>query len=400
MSLGGYKFAGKYCERGSLTDQQWALLMHKTKVAAFMAANTLSGAGWGYDMTGSPDGNYHCLDAVGNNYVTVFKRTNGENDYTWFAIYTLTYATKTGTQAGTVKRSLFSGKFVSGDVRVFYVGVFASAFYRIGNSQISYDDSLLDLTITNNGSTPLLPMANSATAIQASNVYQDSSAYGNAITLFVKSRNYYGFALKDSDIVMFSGFDTNGGFDPASVCCSIASGNAFSAFIYSNDFKGVIAANLQSAGNGGAWDEQSVRPTSGTTFPITACQYNNGDTAIPAYLDCVELSSWSGMVDSYPFQAVSAFTDISGKGTVKVDFLAVNMPKSSYLVSPIYSSAANGNYLAVLASSSTVAAKSINGAINAAGSGDEACYRVIYVGWDPSNPDITQASAWQLYDGT
>ena len=42
MSLGGYKFTGKYCNRGSLTDTQWVLLMHKTKVAAFMGANTLS----------------------------------------------------------------------------------------------------------------------------------------------------------------------------------------------------------------------------------------------------------------------------------------------------------------------------------------------------------------------
>ena len=30
MSLGGYKFAGRYCEKGSLTDAQWALRMHKT----------------------------------------------------------------------------------------------------------------------------------------------------------------------------------------------------------------------------------------------------------------------------------------------------------------------------------------------------------------------------------
>lgn len=398
MSLGGYKFAGRFCQKGSLTDQQWALLMHKTKVAAFMAANTLSGAGWDYDMAGSPDGNYHCLDSVGNNYVTVFKRMNGENDYTWFAIYTMTYATKTGTQTGTAKRSLFGGKFISGDSRVFYVGVFASAFFRIGNSQISYNDSLLDLTITNNGSTPLMPMANSATAVESYGVYQDAGAYGNDLTLFVKSMNYYGFALKDSDIIMFSGFDASGSFDPSSVCCSIASGNAFSTFIYNNDSKGVFAANLQSAGSGGAWDEQSIRPTSSTTaFPITACQYDNGNTAIPAYLDCVELSSWSGMVDVYPFQAISAFTDISGKGTIKINFLAVNMPKTSTLVNPTYSSAANGNYLTAISSSSTVAAKSINGAINPAGSGGEACYRVIYVGWDPSNPDITQASSWTEY---
>ena len=52
MSLGGYKFAGRYCEKGSLTDQQWALLMHKTRLAAFMAANTLSGAGWHFCKNG------------------------------------------------------------------------------------------------------------------------------------------------------------------------------------------------------------------------------------------------------------------------------------------------------------------------------------------------------------
>lgn len=392
MSLGGYKFAGKYCEKGSLTDVQWALRMHKTKVAAFMAANTLSGAGWDYDMTGSPDGVYHCLDAVGNNYVTVFKRQNGENDYTWFAIYTLTYATKTGTQAGTVKRSLFSGKFIPNNTSSFYVGAFATAYYRIGNAQISYNDSLLDLTNTNNGSTPLMPMGNTATL--KSNYYSDSTAYGDTLTFFVKSSNYYGFALKDSDIVMFAGFDES------SLCCSIASGKAFSYFVHSNDSNGVLAINLQTGGDDPAYDEQSVRAHSETVFPITACQYENGDTAIPAYLQCVELSSWSGLVDSYPFQSLCAFTDVSGKGTVKVDFLSVNMPKISNQVSAIFSTVANGNYLTVLETSSIIGASSINSAKNAAGSGGEACYRVIYVGWDPSNPDITQASAWQLYDGT
>lgn len=389
MSLGGYKFRGYYCQKGSLTDAQWALLMHKTKVAAFMAANTAASAGWDYDMTGSPDGNYHCLDSVGNNYVTVFKRTNGENDYTWFALYTLTYATKTGTNTGSVQRSLMSGRFVLNSGYVFYVGTFACAYFRIGNSAISYNDSLLDLTMSNNGSTPLIPMANTATARN----YSDSDYFGRTITLFNKTSNYYGFAIKGCDIIMFAGFGAN----TTDLCCSLASGNAFSRMIYDADTKKVFAANLQSTGEGGDWDEVSSRKTNGEiAFPVTACQESNGNTAVPAYLTCSDLAQWSGLPEEYPFISLSAFTSTTGKGVINVGLICANMPKTAGQAVGIYSSVAGGKLLAAIKTDGTYYAKTINNAPNPdSPSGYPwTIYRVIYVGWDPSNPDITQASSW------
>ena len=46
MALGGYKFAGYKCSNdGTLTDAQWALRIHKTRIKAFLEANTLANTG-------------------------------------------------------------------------------------------------------------------------------------------------------------------------------------------------------------------------------------------------------------------------------------------------------------------------------------------------------------------
>lgn len=392
MSLGGYKFAGKYCEKGSLTDVQWALRMHKTKVAAFMAANTLSGAGWDYDMTGSPDGNYHCLDSVGNNYVTVFKRTNGENDYTWFALYTLCKFTGTGTDSGAVKVDLVNN-FVENANN--YLGFYATCFYRIGTAQILYSDALNTTASSWLDATCLLPMGN--LGAYSSNVGASSYPPSNSSTLRDESSAYFGYAIKGDSIVMFCGKGVG------DVSCSIASGHAFYSFINSNDSKGILTYNTQQQIANASSFESATRniSTSALTSPMCCVQKYNGSMVYSGIMTAPFYAYYYGAIQSYPYQSIGIqgiSNDISltsGKGTVNIDLLSINFAFLSSSIPAIYSAVANGNYLTVNSvTSATITSSVLNRVTSPVG------YGAMYVGWDPSNPDITQASSWQLYDGT
>ena len=397
MSLGGYKFAGKYCEKGSLTDVQWALLMHKTKVAAFMAANTLSNAGWDYDMTGSPDGNYHCLDAVGNNYVTVFKRTNGENDYTWFAIYTLCKFTWSGTDTGAIKMYIYA------NYSQMYYGYYATNFYRIGTSAISYSDTL-DVAPTSRVNTiGPMPVGNvgASSSDISSSYYPPSNTSLKDVTLAS-----FGYAIKGDSIIMLQG--QGSGFLSSYLKCSVASGHGFSSFVNSSDSCGAFAYNTQIENNISSSYENAERFVNymGMSSELCAATAHTNGGGVPKYvakLGAITLATYSSSPQEYPFQSIMVFdvTDDgarpSGKGALNIDMIAVNFPGANQGIGPsLYSTVANGNYLCV---------NSITGAyyfkikpLNS--STDIALNAAMYVGWDPSNPDITQASAWQLYDGT
>lgn len=394
MSLGGYKFAGRYCQKGSLTDQQWALLMHKTKVAAFMAANTLSGAGWDYDMTGSPDGNYHCLDSVGNNYVTVFKRTNGTDDYTWFALYTLCKFTWSGTDGGAVKLYL---PIISVDGASRYPGYYACNFYRIGTSQISYSDSLSKAPSELINSILCTPAGNpGANNSDISGSYYPSSS---SCTLGM-SQVYYGFALKNDDIVMFQG----GSATRTSLCCSVASGHAFSSFVNPDDGKGIFAYNTQYLDYYTPYVyESSDRYIVSDSMNSMLCYAVNGYSGVPnsAKPGAIPLAYYNSVVPDYPFQSLSVYdvyntsTKVYGKGALKSELLSISFQAATNLVPSIYSSVANGNLLCVNNITTTgFTTYAINGNPSKYGL---VTYPAMYVGWDPSNPDITQASAWTEY---
>jgi hypothetical protein len=78
---------------------------------------------------------------------------------------------------------------------------------------------------------------------------------------------------------------------------------------------------------------------------------------------------------------------IISKGETLIDLMATNLvyPYEGINTNTAY---ANGNYLCIayLLETSTASTNAMNG-------------KIIYIGWDPSNPDITQESAWTAYTG-
>lgn len=398
MSLGGYKFAGRYCEKGSLTDVQWALRMHKTKVAAFMAANALANAGWDYDMAGSPDGNYHCLDSVGYNYVTCFKRFVDENTTHYFSIFTLTrYGGTSVTTAGYVATNRFArGAQGNNDTSTtYYLGAsYASYFVRYGVVPFSYSTAATQL---DNGQSYLLPAGNPGYRSS----WSGSSTNDSTRTLLAVSTNYYGFAIKGSSIITFTGPSVSG------VAVSLLSIDAFSSkFVDGNNaLSDTLMINIQGIASS-KFEKDDAYYVASSSIVVASCP-NGTQNATDSFsiIDCDPLAFYVATnIQAYPFQSVSVKTwrtDETSKtiarGTVNVDLLAINYPESLLTK---FTTAANGKYLVLNGvDSPTNPPQKLFGQVSYPR--DHNYYTIgVYCGWDPSNPDITQASAWQLYDGT
>lgn len=410
MSLGGYKFAGKYCEKGSLTISEWCLRIHKTRVSAFLAANTLAGSPWAVYMDGSPDGQYHALTSGTTsspfNFVTCFYCASKG---TYFAIYTMPAVnSSTASNASYIVATLPNAYWNGSSNR--YIGCYNSCFYSIGTSPITYDRAYSTFGSSQSGVSPVLPVGN----LGYNGSSQLSVAGANSYALNgIAAR--FGFALKDDSIVMIQGAGNNGG-NSSSLCVSVASGHAFSSFINSGDTYGALCHAIQSFASGtsvSANYEIGGRCTNNggnsMNIPVFMVQASNGYFSYPCEYQCVPLSIYGTAISDYPFQALSVYgvtnsvTGVNGKGTISVDLLAVNFPGSGQGLYPAnFSTMANGNYLTVHHGGSTTPGSGLGISCKGFNSDMPANeYDIaLYVGWDPSNPDITQASAWQLYDGT
>ena len=387
MSLGGYMFEGRFCQKGSLSDVQWYHLLHATRVAAFMAANTRANAGWEYDMTGSSDGNIHCLDAVGNNYVTCFKNTPKG---TYFALYTLCKATETGTDSGSVQVT-FTNDYISDISTRNYLGVNCSCFYTISKLHIAYDakPGNVGCGLISTGNTGITSSA------MGSNYTDTSCTYAGVSSSSVK----FGFAIKGDDIIVIQSYGTSS----SNICLSIISGAGFSSFVNANDTRGIFCLNTQATISTVTFNyENRYRYVHSNTLnmPVCVTQQYDGTIYNVSKLGFTPLTRYIGNMQEYPFESlyvwdvVNSQTNVSGKGTLKIDLISVNFPGANNNIVPnVYSTVAGGNYLAFrkLSGSYYYTFNKVNG------TADITANVAIYCGWDASNPDITQESAWTEY---
>lgn len=381
MSLGGYMFEGRFCQKGSLTDVQWVLLMHKTKVAAFLAASARANAGWEYDMTGSSDGNYHCLDLTGNNYVTCFKNT-AQGAY--FAIYTLTkYNNNTSPSSDAVYAPLYRGKMSNNN---YYFGVKSNSYYCAQHSSsIPYS------------SVPTNPYIMPVTFNYGSGSYNSSSTYyGYSDTLFTASFNYYGFAIKGADIIIFAGSNKTTGALNVSLMSMKGLSN-----VNEGDSYREFAANFQKETGAIGYNEKTRYCSDNWEYGFV--RDFAGNVVVPA-CDVTPAAIYYGNMQEYPYQCISVYlhetsnlyNNILYKGGVNIELLASNGQKNGSSSAPaLLSTVAGGNYLTICMGTgvSTYTYFLAEGPY----SDSISAYRAVYCGWDASNPDITQESAWTEY---
>ena len=192
------------------------------------------------------------------------------------------------------------------------------------------------------------------------------------------------------------------GFSASYLACSIASGHAFSSFVNNGDANGLFAYNTQIEVSATSNYEINTRDANAASLSSKLCvsanksggvNYSTGFSALP-------LAVYSTSVQEYTFQSLQVFgvqntaPATSGKGSISIDFMAINFPGANQgLVPTVYSTFANGNYLVVRrVSGSYYLSSYIYNAYDTV-----QWNAALYVGWDPSNPDITQASAWSEY---
>lgn len=380
MSLGGYKFAGRYCQKGSLTDAQWAERMHACKHAAFWAAAEASG--WSVDIGGA-------LDPVGCNYMTKYYLYNG-NDEQQFALYTLTKYKYSASSADEEQGYVGVGNAFPQDDSTYTWGYGCTSFIRAGIDSINFDQPFT----FSPGTSYLWPMGNWGGRDYRSSTPSLTNSFLNA------TKVYFGFAVRGGDIICFCKSGTQS--EPA---VSIASCGGFSALLDGGDAYNYFLMSFQKPSTNVSYESSAVSKD-GTVMQFS-CPNSSG---IHGNTDWKSIS-----LQAYPVTKIGAYTEtlpfstifaagvynadkplLWGKGAVGVEGVAINnyLYGNSGARPELFTTVANGKYLAIRRKNSTWTYTGING-IDAGQT-----LPIIYIGWDPSNPDILQDSAWTLYDGT
>lgn len=415
MSLGGYKFAGYKCTKPSgATDAQWALLIHKTRLKAFMAANTLAGDIWEFDWSNGTIafetyGNviYSLTPSDGLNLVSFFKHKTEEKYYLIASLFSFFCA------SNQAYSTLWLSSADSGPAINAYYST-SSNYWKIDKKQlfhaVSYDRFATDCLVKTSAQSDnypskaicLVPIGgfNTSSATNLTVAMNDSNSYG-AMTSFCA-----GYALKNKDIISFAidslsrseaqnyiktslvGFDSltlSSPNDTANIyglCFTYGSNNVY-------DISSVPQASVS-----------PVAPYSETLKDNLSRYTAHGKWSLVG-LSRPKKAFFGGSPESIPYESVE-FTagcsrsaepflnsdGICSKGAFNIDLISAN----SYYNNTAYgmmNAAANGNYLLVYKNSDVIGAT-----MNLLYS--QANY---FVGWDPSNPDITSEDAWTAYNG-
>lgn len=414
MSLGGYKFAGyKVTKPEGATDAQWALLIHKTRLKAFMAANALAGNVWVQDWNGgtidfnSGDGMIYDLTSDGLNLVSFFKHNSEEKYYLIASLFSF-FCSSNKSYSTLWLSSPTSGPAINASYDT------SNGYWKIDRKQlfhaVSYDRFATDCLVNTSAQSHnypskaicLVPIGGFCTS-SATNLtvaMGASNSYG-AMTSFCS-----GYALKNKDIISFA-IDSLSRSESRNYIKTSLVGFDSLTLSSPNDTANIYGLCFTSGG-GSIYDISSI--PQGSSSPMSPYS----ETLKDDFTRYTEYGKWSviglghtkkaffgGSPESIPYESVE-FTagcsrsaapflnsdGICSKGAFNIDLISAN----SYYNDTAYSmmnTAANGNYLLVYRSSDTVKGTTsiVYSQVN------------YYVGWDPSNPDITSEDAWTAYTG-
>lgn len=400
MSLGGYKFAGYKCNKGSLSDTAFCLLMHKTRLKAFTEACSKSGANWHFcknsgtiDFEGKTGVIY---DAGGNGYNFIsFFQYGDESKY--IAIISLPNPSSSIGQNWNYQIGACYGKYQENTVR--YAWCYVSMFHIVSMSP--FDDT----GFLTSGSYPtnalgMVPITHfyltQSTGLSTKNITGSFyyECYNNNRPI------YFGYAIKGSKVISLCSIDkdgtylTNGyifpsvmGFDALKLSSQSDQYNLFHANLsgVASDFPEYLYVKK----NG--WHVNNLTQI----LRSDGSRYTSITYATSVMFNTTSLANFVyGVSTDMPFSAMRIVTNevsdwqlrtsgallnsngIASKGLIDIDFMACNCT-DGYANLKACGAYANGNYL--------LACKDYGG------------YQQYYVGWDPSNPDITLDASWEEY---
>lgn len=395
MALGGYKFKGyRYTvpsDFDSSDDSQvktQCLEMFKCRLKAFIDSCSLSGARWEFSYTDGDFsfGNYgrviYTLDADGYNHAAFFKYY-GKDQYMMLMNY----------QSGSLTNSSF-------------------IYLRESQSYTYYD------VCKNKSSCGLVPFTPSNwNSLPGSRLRYRGTFGPNSVAYSSEpniSTTLYGFATKSCDVIEISKAMATSVTD---ITFKVMSPDGFSSLCSPND----IAPVFDYASKGKTvytyssprdydfhvnyYPLQTLRDDASNIGVISYSGDGNSGKFLSIFSQ--HESYYSAQTNRIPYAAplLTGFTyginnsdfvisqdGMRSKGYIKPELMAINTPwpYTDMLGLNIYKPYAGGNYLLAeifFIGSSNTSPVDTNSKSNGA----------IYVGWDPSNPDITQSGAWDDY---
>ena len=400
MALGGFIFAGYKCTKPeNATDAEWALLIHKTRLKAFMEANTLAGDIWVQDWDEGTidfeagDGMIYDLNSDGLDLVSFFKHKTEDKYYMVASLFKWTPGNFSGVYKVS-ESSIQPSYFVS-----------SSNYVRVYNKQlfhtVGYDRFTPDCLSYTSNSYPsralcLIPiggwLTNSSTNFSVG--INETNSFGS------KSKFYTGYALRGKDIITITTFDLSINSPQNYLKTSLVGFDSLN-LSSPNDTANIYGLCLDVD-----YYDTGYQAWSSTGQALTYCQetlknnftrYAESSKWSTLFLSSAQRALFEGTPDSIPYEAALLTTGsarnqspylnsdgITTKGSFNPEVLSTN-GQYPYSLSKM-TTYANGNYLMV-----AYFANHIQTSICT-----ETCY---YIGWDPSNPDITSEDAWTAYNG-
>lgn len=426
MAFGGYKFKGYKVVRANLTNNtyaNWCLLVHQARIKAFMESCALSGAQWHFSKTNGAlsfesYGNviYRVANANGeyHDYLSFFKYGDEElyymistlGEYYWQGgTPEITHASQYQEQGGstTAGKYKFAGYSSALSLQPFGDG---GPFYFSDNSN-SYPDHALPCTSQ---------MCGASTNYYTNGVQENTSGFSPSASIGQK----VGYATKGKDIITIA---------PNNKGC-VESGDAFASLCDPDDTYALakipLGAHVGETESytpinnvsldfwtGECLDASGKRSSKNTSasassknnlavIPDVNSYFSPGGTKVP--FGSVSLGTTGAFNNLVSLNSNSIFT----KGVIKPELLCCNSYYSeTKSQQPAIGSTVLGGNLLALCACQRVPTDALNpsrGRIHAGytvpGTGFTEsyaicfCFPVAYVGWDPSNPDITNESSW------
>lgn len=418
MSFGGYKFAGfraSYDSNQTYTER--ALVIHKTRLNAFVTASAAVGSPWVLDPD-RLDGSV----AFGTTTGAIHAMKDSNDDVCGYASF-LKYigGTKTGYYLiMTVRKYAIdyaSGINFTGDqtMNVYQTGrgpYYASCLHALSLSPFG------DLPVDGGQSVDLIPSDSTRIMSVGGNGFYNSSPLASSDCGFVGYQGdcVFGYAIRGTDIISFARTGTKYNAADNNNFVQTLSVDAFAEYYNVEDNKGLLAFcplgdgvssnNKYEYGGNGNYIGKAGQLLSPNAAPMSMRGNRNLIKIFPDVRSCFESSGaniipLSGVVLAVDGQDVFDSGQYA-KGCTNPEFFACNFSNAQlsntlfdqYANSLLYvnSIAGNtGNYglRTVSPTSATLGSASYSGL----------GYFNMYVGWDEDNPDIRTEAAWPVYNG-
>lgn len=424
MAFGGYKFKGYKVVRANLatnTYANWCLLVHQARIKAFMESCALSGAQWHFSKTNGPlafenYGNviYRVANANGeyHDYLSFFQYGNEELYYMISTLGEYYPNSSTGTP------------YIQDAAR--YCGSGNASYASNMNFKFASFSSALSREEFNDAG-PFAAWPDSALACTSQRCdYEDvDSTWGSVNESSLHGASladpaiYTGCVTRGKDIVWFKERTWNS--------CCVESGDAFSSFCDPDDTYGQLKLVL--GFNSSEYTNTSPSSSHILHFFNAECLTSSGVRAFSSFLlGSSSIFSNATIIPDYgafigaggqkvPFGSVYlsnlgkniydySANKINQKGLIKNELLCTNAyDYSAFNDAPSIGAPVLGGNLICAAESLYTGSTSFSLHGMAAGykipcvgsSNTTATTNIgicCYVGWDPSNPDITNESSW------